>query len=172
MIRVEDIMSKHVFSCHPEDSLNRCAQIMWEHDCGCVPVVDHLSRLVGILTDRDVCMGAYTQGRSLHEVAASSVCSQQVYSCRGGDSLAHAEDLMTKHQIRRLPVIDDYRYLVGLISLSDIARHLQLVGSGKSNSIGPQNLALLVESVSRPRQPAHETTRARAQGAQSNLLST
>lgn len=144
-------VSKEVFSCHVNDFLNRCAQIMWEHDCGCVPVVDDLSRLVGIITDREVCMGAYTQGRALSEIPVSSVCSREVQSVKPTDTLAHAEDLMAKHQIRRLPVVDEQNSVIGVVSLSDLAQHLKFVALGKSNVLGPRNLSLVFEAVSRRR---------------------
>ena len=57
------------------DSLNRAAQIMWERRCGCVPVID-AGRVVGLLTDRDVCMAAYTQGRRIDDIAVTTAMSR------------------------------------------------------------------------------------------------
>src|SRR5438046_1875104 len=77
-MKVEEIMSVDLETCRLEDTLNRPAQIMWEHDCGVVPVVDGEARVVGIITDRDICIAAYTQGRPLSEIPVSSACSQNV----------------------------------------------------------------------------------------------
>jgi CBS domain-containing protein len=94
---------------------------MWEGDCGCVPVVDQDGRVVGMLTDRDVCMAAYTQGKPLTDVRVESAMAKQVHSCRPDDAVATAERTMRERQVRRLPVIDAKGRLVGLLSLNDIA---------------------------------------------------
>lgn len=153
MTTVAEVMSKPVASCQPTDSLNECARTMWERDCGCIPIVDGLARVVGILTDRDVCMAAYTQGRPLTEIQATVLCNRDVYTCKASDTLAHAEELMTRHQIRRLPVVDDAGGLVGLLSLSDLVQHIHSVAPATSNELGPGTLALLLESVTRAREP-------------------
>jgi CBS domain-containing protein len=151
MTRVEEVMSKTVVSCHENDTLNRCAQIMWDRDCGCVPVVDDRFHVRGIITDRDVCISAYMQGRALNEISASTICNRQVHTCKRSDSVTHAEALMTTHQIRRLPVLDETGRLVGMLSLSDLARHLAFVSMIGPNSQSARDLTLLVEAVSRPR---------------------
>ncbi|MET0385220.1 MAG: CBS domain-containing protein [Polyangiales bacterium] len=144
-------MSMDVASCSMDDSMNRVAQLMWERDCGCVPIVDELSRVIGIITDRDVCMAAYTQGRSLAELPVSLACSRDVQTCRGSDSLARAEALMTRAQVRRLPVVDDAGVLVGLLSLGDLAHRLKNVGAARSDTLGLRHVAAVLEAVTRPR---------------------
>lgn len=151
MTRVEEIMSKATYSCHPDDPLNSVAQLMWEHDCGCLPVVDGLSHVVGIITDRDVCMAAYTQGRSLSEIPVSRAYTRDVKTCKKDEPLSRAEDTMTQAQVRRLPVVDDNGALVGLLSLSDLAQHMKFVSLGRNGSLGPRNLSTVLEAVTRPR---------------------
>jgi CBS-domain-containing membrane protein len=94
---------------------------MWENDCGCVPITDPVRRVVGMLTDRDVCMAAYTQGRPLAEMAVASAMSHTVVACRVGDSVATAERLMREKRVRRLAVVGTNGRLAGVLSLSDIA---------------------------------------------------
>ena len=74
MVQVNELMSAVAYRCNDSDMANDAAQLMWDHDCGCVPVVDARDRVVGIVTDRDVCMAAYTQGRPLTEIPLSSLC--------------------------------------------------------------------------------------------------
>jgi CBS domain-containing protein len=124
--RVRDVMSRQPRTCFPSDSLNTAAQQMWEGDCGALPVVDHAGRVVGMLTDRDICMAAYTRGQPLAEISVSSVMSASVCSCRPGDSLRSLMDTMVANQVRRVPVVDDTQHVVGIVSLSDIARLSQL----------------------------------------------
>jgi len=121
-MEVRELMTREVRTCRAEDSVNEAARIMWESDCGSVPVVDTGSRLVGMVTDRDVCMAAYTQGQRLDAIPVASAMSTQVYTCRPSDGLAHVAGIMRDEQVRRLPVVDADGRLVGILSLNDLAR--------------------------------------------------
>src|SRR5215472_13332338 len=79
---IERVMKHDVMACHPNDSLNRAAQLMWENACGCVPVVDEVGKPVGLITDRDICMAAYTQGRPLDAITVDASMARNVISCR------------------------------------------------------------------------------------------
>jgi CBS-domain-containing membrane protein len=125
IMRVQDLMTQQVYSCEPEDALERAAQLMWDHDCGCLPVCigsDDSKHAVGIITDRDVCMCALHQGKSLGELRVRDAMATQVLSCRPSDALGQAEKVMRQGQIRRLPVLDEQGVLRGMISLADLAR--------------------------------------------------
>lgn len=117
-------MSWPVVCCESDDSLEGAARLMWEADCGAVPVVDSQRRLLGIVTDRDICMSAFLRGSPLCAIRVADVMVKQLYACRPGDTLDEVEMVMGEHQLHRLPVIDTDRTLIGLISLSDIARWL------------------------------------------------
>jgi CBS-domain-containing membrane protein len=120
-MEVQQIMSRDVKVCHTYDSLNKAAQVMWEEPCGAVPVVDEERKPVGFLTDRDVCMAAYTQGRLLADLSVEGAMSRKVVYCRADDDLRTAATLMREHRARRLPVIDRDGKLTGLLSLDDLA---------------------------------------------------
>lgn len=115
-----DIMNREVATCGPQDSLNRAAQLMWERDIGCLPVVDAENRPVGMITDRDICMAAYTQGGALSSLQVGNAMSRDVSTCDANDTIDRAERRMREHQVRRLPVVDSGK-LVGIVSLNDIA---------------------------------------------------
>ena len=117
-----EVMTSEVATCRASDSLNRAAQLMWERRCGCVPVIDDGDRVVGLLTDRDVCMAAYTQGRRLDDIAATVAMSQPVRTCLPTAALEDVEDLMMAHGVRRIVVVDADGRLCGLLSLDDIAK--------------------------------------------------
>jgi CBS domain-containing protein len=87
-----------------------------------VPVVDEDGRPVGIVTDRDLCMAAYTRGRPLHEMRVESMMSTALRTCRDTDAVEVAERTMADAQVRRLPVVDDHGRLVGIVSIADLAR--------------------------------------------------
>lgn len=123
-MRVEQIMTKQVSWCRPDTSLAEAAQLMWDRDCGCLPVCPgkDASRVTGVITDRDICMAALFKAQPLHELRVADAMSRQLQACRPGDSLEDAENTMRKARIRRLPVIDEQGSLLGIISLADLAR--------------------------------------------------
>jgi CBS domain-containing protein len=123
-MRVDKLMTKQVKCCGPDDTLDRAAQLMWDNDCGCLPVcaVNGANRVIGVVTDRDICMSALFQGKALHELRVSNAMSRVLEACRPSDSLADAEKTMSEARIRRLPVVDDKGSLVGMITLADLAR--------------------------------------------------
>jgi CBS domain-containing protein len=121
-MKVKDVMSAEIRTCSPNDDLGRAAQIMWEGDCGIVPVVEPDDYLVGVVTDRDACMAAFTQGRSLAAVRTGDVMSRQLRTLRPEEDAVAAGAAMGKLRVRRLPVVDGLGRLVGLVSLADLAR--------------------------------------------------
>ncbi|NUP05349.1 MAG: CBS domain-containing protein [Polyangiaceae bacterium] len=122
MLSLLEIMTRGAHACSEDDSANRAAQLMWDHDIGCVPIVNRTGRLIGIVTDRDICMAASTQGRRLNEIPAIDAGTREVVAAREDDNIQSVEDLMRRHQIRRLPVVDGSGRLVGMVSLNDLAR--------------------------------------------------
>jgi CBS domain-containing protein len=132
MVKVKDIMIREVKCCAPGDNLNYAAHLMWENDCGCVPVLDGDLRTVGMLTDRDVCMAAYTQGRSLKDIQVSSAMSREVFACQPNDEISTVRRLMSEHGVRRLPVTDENEKLVGIVSLTDIAHGVSGTTAGEA----------------------------------------
>src|SRR5690606_12784324 len=126
IMNVAQLMTSPAATCRSTDTLNRAAQIMWERDCGTVPVVDDEGRPIATVTDRDICMATYTQGRALPDIPVSLAMSQTIVTCHKDEPLAKAESLMRTQKIRRLPVVDDDGRVVGILSLSDIATHARL----------------------------------------------
>jgi CBS domain-containing protein len=125
---------------------------MWDHDCGCVPVVNDDGHLVGMITDRDVCMAAFLGGTSLASVEVSSAMSKVVHSCRPEDSLASAESVMRASQIRRLPVVDAEEHVVGILSLNDIAREFSRERRIGRGAVAAEEIAETLAAVCQPHQ--------------------
>ena len=120
---VAAVMSREVASCSPRSSLAEAARLMWEGDVGCLPVVEH-DRVVGVVTDRDACMSACLQGKPLDQIAVGAAMSRELYTCGATATFADAEQIMTVHQVRRLPVVDENGRLVGMLTLADLARRI------------------------------------------------
>jgi CBS domain-containing protein len=117
-----EVMSRTVATCRESDSLGRAARLMWEQRVGCIAVVDDARRPLGVITDRDVCMGAYTQGRRLDEITVAVAMSRPARSCSVMATVEEAERLMSEHAVRRLVVVDREGRVCGLLSLDDVAR--------------------------------------------------
>lgn len=141
-MKVADLMTAEVRACTIHDSLNAAARIMWDHDCGCAPVIDAHGKLAGIITDRDICMAAYTQGLPLEALPVQRAMSAKVVSCGRDDELETAHRLMRRHEIHRLPVVDSRGRLAGILSLSDLVAHA-CGGNGASSSDGVEVLNTL-----------------------------
>lgn len=125
-MRVQDLMTRDVQSCRADDSLEAAAQLMWNHDCGCIPVCtggnNGAGHPIGVITDRDICMHALFEGKALRDLHVRDAMAKDVRVCHPGDSFAQAEKIMQEARIRRLPVLDEKGALVGMISLADLAR--------------------------------------------------
>ena len=128
---VSEMMTREVQTCNAGDSLNTAAEMMWRTDCGCLPVVDDDGKTIAMITDRDICMAAYTQGRQLVAMSVASAASNNIVTVRGDESVAAAEALMRKHQIRRIPVVDANGRPTGIVSMNDLARHGEHAQHGK-----------------------------------------
>jgi CBS domain-containing protein len=144
-------MSRDVCTCGPDEMLTAAARRMWECDIGCVPIVDAERRVVGMLTDRDIAMSAYTQGRALDAIPIDQAMAHKVLSCNPEDAITRAEEIMRTNKVRRLPVIDGDNRLVGILSLNDVAR---APGHKKGNDVAA-TLAAICE-------PRHHPTTASA----------
>lgn len=123
-MRVDQIMTKQVSCCSPDSTLAEAAQLMWDRDCGFLPVCssEGASRVCGVITDRDICMSALFTGKPLYELRVSEAMSRQLHTCRPSDSVLDAEKTMRQARIRRLPVVDEQGAVVGILSLADLAR--------------------------------------------------
>ncbi len=150
-MKVAEVMNPTVVSCSPEDLLSRAAQILWDEDCGCVPVVES-GRLVGIVTDRDICMAAYTQGRPLAQLTVGGAMAKSLVSCKATDPLATAFALMGENAVRRLPVVDGEERLVGLISLADVVQAANREKTKTRLKLADQLFETLVR-LTQPRRP-------------------
>jgi len=121
-MKITNLIRRSVTSCTTHDNLEHAAQLMWEHDIGCLPVIDEQGHVAGMITDRDMCMAAYTQGAPLRAIPVMTAMAKHVFTCTEADDVDAVERAMSEHQIRRMPVIDDQGHPIGIISLNDIAR--------------------------------------------------
>ena len=117
---VSDLMTREVEACRPGQSLAEAAGLMWRRDCGAVPVVDEGGAVVGIITDRDICMALASRRAYAFEVAVGEVMSRDVVTCTPEDDAEEALEVMRRRQVRRLPVVDAHGRLLGMITETDV----------------------------------------------------
>ena len=155
-MKVEEIMTKRVSTCTPGDSLNEAARIMWERDCGIVPVIENSAtrRVVGVVTDRDACIAAYTRGHPLSEIRVGDVMCRDVASCRGSAQVQEAEQTMREAQVHRLPVVDEANQLLGVLSLADIIRGTAHDVGSPRQEVTALELGETITAIRKPREIA------------------
>jgi CBS domain-containing protein len=124
-MKVREIMTKNPATCTPDASLNEVAQLMIEHDCGCIPVVDGKDSMkpVGTITDRDITVRAFGANKNPLELKASDVMTSDVASVRPGSSIEQCCDEMESKQIRRILVVDESGRLAGIVAQADVAEY-------------------------------------------------
>lgn len=122
-MKVREIMTKNPACCTPDSSLQEVAQMMVEHDCGCIPVVDsHLTmKPVGTITDRDITVRAFAGNQNPLELKASDVMTPHIVSVRPGTSVEQCCDVMENNKIRRVLVVDESGKLSGIVAQADVA---------------------------------------------------
>lgn len=153
-MNVEKLMKTDVGVCHPGETGEAAAKTMWDKDCGAVPVVDESARVLGMITDRDLCIASYTQGKPVRDIDVAGAMSKELWTCRRGDDVADAEAVMREHQVRRLPVVDEDGRLEGILSLGDIALEAarEAKAKPKKTDVGYADVAQTLGDISVPHQ--------------------
>lgn len=121
MAEITSVMTPNPASCRQDASLQAVANLMIQHDCGQIPVVDDAGAPVGVVTDRDIVVRAIAAGRDLSACSAGDVMSTPCRSVDAGTNVRDAVALMEAEKIRRVPVVDGDGRLVGIVSIADLA---------------------------------------------------
>jgi len=141
-MQVREIMTGDVKSCRPETDVATAATIMWEQDCGCVPVTGDDGSVIGMITDRDICMAVATRLRSARDISIGEVISGKVHACSPDDEVKDALRIMQQEQLHRLPVLDGEGRLIGILSLNDLVLNAKK-GGGKKHVSHSEVMATL-----------------------------
>lgn len=119
-MKVADVMTSHVKRCTADTNLAAVTQLLWENDCGVVPVVNERCEVIGILTDRDICIALGTRNQPASTLTAGAVMSRDVVTCAPEDDCTEVLQAMARRQVRRLPVVAIGGVLKGIVSLDDL----------------------------------------------------
>jgi len=149
-MRTGDLMSRNVITVYPEDRVGYAARLMRDYDFGSLPIVDREGRLIGMITDRDISMRLVANEEDTHTTLVADCMTDGAFACHADDPVVECLRQMSRHRIRRLPIINDWGQVVGIVSQGDLARHAgNYPGRGERRAI-----ADVVCAISEPRRAA------------------
>lgn len=122
-MRVKDVMARKVVCCTADANVGIAVELMWEYDCGMLPVVGSENKLTGIVTDRDICIAMGTRNRLPGNLTVGEVATRPVFTCAADDEIHEAMSTMAERQVRRLPVVNRDGVPVAVLSMDDIITH-------------------------------------------------
>lgn len=147
---VENLMKTAVQSCHMDTNLETAAMLMWNYDCGAIPIVNESGAPAGIITDRDIAMGSAFDCKPLRDIPVHQVLNhRELLTCRADDDIAVALATMQKGQVHRLPVVDADGLLVGMLSMDDLILAAKSKKS-KNGAVVVDQLIATLKSVCAP----------------------
>jgi len=155
-MRVRRAMTRDVCCCKVDESLVAVGEAMRAVGCGVVPVCDPAERLVGVVTDRDICLHLTAHDVPASSVAVRDVMHRDVVTCRPDESLEGALALMRRHRVRRLPVLDGEGHVLGMLSLDDVAAEAQ-PASDAGGAPAECDVARTLRAVGHPQPYRHPT---------------
>jgi CBS domain-containing protein len=132
-MKVREVMTADVYTCRPDDSIVQIAELMRDEDIGAVPVVDD-DRLIGMVTDRDIVVRGLADSKDPVAATARSVMTSTLLYCFDDQSVEEALGNMGEQQVRRLPVVDRDKRLVGVVSIGDLCAAASPEQAGESLS--------------------------------------
>jgi CBS domain-containing protein len=132
-MRIEEVMTREPACCTPDTRIQEVAQMMIQHDCGQIPVVQSTSapKVLGVVTDRDIVSRLVAQGRNPVDLRADTCMSQPVITVKIDASVEECIRVMEAHRIRRVPVVDGDGLMRGIVSQADIAQYAPQASTGE-----------------------------------------
>jgi CBS domain-containing protein len=119
-MKVKEVMMGTPYHIPLEANLGMAAELMWNGNCGFLPVVDAAKKVCGVVTDRDICVALGTRNQTAGQVRVEEVVQRKVYACNPEDDIHVALQTMREGHVRRLPVVDFDGNLAGVVSMHDL----------------------------------------------------
>ncbi len=154
-MKVTQVMTGTPACCRPETNLGAAVELMWNYNCGILPIVDANGRVAGLLTDRDICVALGTRNKLAGQITVADVCpSRALLFCRPHDEVRTALNRMAQGRVRRLLVLDENEKLVGILSMDDIVTHAQFGKPALNVELSTDDVVRILNLVYRPELPA------------------
>lgn len=146
-MKARELMTAKPACCTPQETVRKAAQLMREHDCGCIPVVEdeESNRLLGVVTDRDIACRCTAEGKG-PDTRVNEIMSRDPTCCGPDQDVEAVEKIMAEEQVRRVPVVDAKGCCVGMVAQADLALNHRAASEKK--------VAKVVERIS---EPAHHS---------------
>jgi CBS domain-containing protein len=152
-MKVQDVMMRTPAFCSPETNLGAAVEILWNRNCGILPIVNTEQKVVGVVTDRDLCVALGTRNRLPGDIRVSEVASGNIYSCRPEDDIHAALETMAKQKVRRLAVVNKTGSLEGILSMDDVVLHAEAGGAGRATERSHAEIVDTLRQVYGPQLP-------------------
>jgi CBS domain-containing protein len=148
-MKVRNVMNKEVKFCPPESTVAEVAKVMAANDCGVVPIVDAQKRVVGMVTDRDICLEVGTKDRLASRVPVREIMKRKVYGCGPEEEIQAALKLMQNRKVRRLPVLDKDGRLCGILSIDDVVLYAEKARGPEAPELSEMEIVDTFKAVTR-----------------------
>jgi len=152
-MKVKDAMKETPQYCQLENNLGSATELMWKANCGFLPVLSTGGKLMGVITDRDICIALGTRNCLAGELRVGEVMSGELHSCAPDDDIHMALQTMREAKIRRLPVMAQDGTLVGVLSMDDILFRAEPRGPGKEPELSCDEVVRTFRSIARRGDP-------------------
>ncbi|MGZ5436912.1 MAG: CBS domain-containing protein [Pyrinomonadaceae bacterium] len=144
-MKIKEVMTPDAKAIWLTESLADAAKTMWENDCGILPIIKDGRKVVGMITDRDICMATAMRDRNPSAISVEEVMSRTVFAAEAEEDIEQALQTMREHKVRRLPVLNLEGELQGIVSMNDIV--LKAKGNGKKPQIDYKDVVKTYQAI-------------------------
>ena len=161
-MRVRDVMVGTPASCRWDANAAAAVEILWNRNCGILPVVNSGEKVIGVVTDRDLCIAMGTRNQLPGEIMVGEIASDKVFSCQPDDDIHMALATMAKEKVRRLPVINAAGELQGILSMDDVVYHAEASSSRQQTGLAYDDVVKTLKLLYGPQLLAVTRTKVKA----------
>jgi signal-transduction protein with cAMP-binding, CBS, and nucleotidyltransferase domain len=152
-MKVQDVMMGTPAVCGTETNLGAAVELLWNRNCGMLPIVDAQQKVVGVVTDRDLCVALGTRNRLPGDIKVGEIASGAVYSCRPGNDIHEALETMARQKVRRLVVVNEQGAPEGILSMDDVVLHAEAGGAGRTAELSQAEVVETLRRIYGPQLP-------------------
>jgi len=153
-MKVKDVMMRTPASCDAATNLGAAVEILWNRNCGILPIMNSQGKVIGVVTDRDLCIALGTRNRLPGEITVGQIVSGEVFTCKPDDNIRDALNTMAREKVRRLPVVNDAGQLEGILSMDDVVLHSEAGIAAKTCELSHDTVVNTLKQLYLPELPA------------------